>query len=411
MLAKVGIWTRLLSEVRQTVSAVTSTWISLRENLRAGRGEPILQATQQQVVERLTTLLQNVSGYESTALAADAESYMVRRLSAETELANRNNLTRTAAYLRIYEAHPELHWALLAHFVSRNGGWNMTDLCGDLIRPTLSETDGQRFFAFLERCNFLIFQDAFPQLLLYQESVRAGMPLFHILPKFGVSVFMRASWETYWQAKEPRLLVTAQIINEQFYIEKRVVQNAEYSALFVHPVFSAQSLFHLVSVVFPALAPSGRLTGVYGNRVRDFTSLTERIAVGKSLYALLFAGKRKPERGFLRFALTIEHTGSRADYLPALFARTVGKLGSASPARMFSPTLTSVWPDAKPDSVQLGDWCQDLQATAWLWPDPPPSSANLTETYIRHLGWLKEAATALGPILKGTAQRRRKIKS
>lgn len=42
----------------------------------------------------------------------------------------------------------EIHWALLGHMVSRNGGWNMTDLKGDLYTRILSEKDQFIFFSF-----------------------------------------------------------------------------------------------------------------------------------------------------------------------------------------------------------------------------------------------------------------------
>ena len=41
---------------------------------------------------------------------------------------NADNLTRTAFYLAYWRAHPEVTWALLAHLVSRNAGYQMTDL-------------------------------------------------------------------------------------------------------------------------------------------------------------------------------------------------------------------------------------------------------------------------------------------
>ena len=48
--------------------------------------------------------------------------------------------------------------------VSRNGGWNMTDLKGDLYTRILSESINSYFF-FLERGNWLIFQDVYPSIL------------------------------------------------------------------------------------------------------------------------------------------------------------------------------------------------------------------------------------------------------
>ncbi len=87
-------------------------------------------------------------------------------------------MTRTRAYYQFYKRYPEIHWALLGHMVSRNGGWNMTDLKGDLYTKLLSEKDQFTFFSFLERGNWLIFQDVYPQFLLYEQSVKKSKNLF-----------------------------------------------------------------------------------------------------------------------------------------------------------------------------------------------------------------------------------------
>ncbi|WCK52537.1 DUF2515 family protein [Aneurinibacillus sp. Ricciae_BoGa-3] len=87
---------------------------------------------------------------------------------------NVNNITRTISYYDFYCRHPEIHWAFLGHMVSRNGGWNMTDLKGELLSRLLTEQEQKHFFHFLERGNWLIFQDVFPQFLLYEESLKRG---------------------------------------------------------------------------------------------------------------------------------------------------------------------------------------------------------------------------------------------
>src|SRR5690606_824619 len=114
------------------------------------------------------------------------EQDIVRTIRERTEEHNANNVTRTDAYLAYYRRHPEIHWALLAHMVSRNGGWSMTDVRGSLLRPILSEQKARALFHMFERSNWLIFHDAYPQLLLYAEAIRQGKPLFHLLPFFGV---------------------------------------------------------------------------------------------------------------------------------------------------------------------------------------------------------------------------------
>ena len=82
----------------------------------------------------------------------------IRRKTAE---ANRNNVTRTDAYLRFYQKHEEIHWALLAHLVSRNGGWSMTDLKGEWLPLLMDEHAIQPCFWFLVRSNWLIFHRDF----------------------------------------------------------------------------------------------------------------------------------------------------------------------------------------------------------------------------------------------------------
>lgn len=123
----------------------------------------------------------------------EEELALIERIRAETAAANRNNVTRTEAYRIFVFPHSELHWALLAHMVSRNGGWNMTDLQGEWLPWLLNSEQRLAVFRFLEQANALIFQDAYPQLLLYERSRREGRSLFHLLPAFGVSSFMARS--------------------------------------------------------------------------------------------------------------------------------------------------------------------------------------------------------------------------
>jgi hypothetical protein len=125
------------------------------------------------------------------------------------------------AYLYFYNKYPEIYWSFLAHKVSRNAGWNMTDLKGDLLTRLLNEKEQKNIFGFLERANWLIFQDAYPQLLLYKESKNRGKNLFYLLPQFGVSTFMVMAWNQFWEDKDSRTLSMNLIINEQHYIEDR----------------------------------------------------------------------------------------------------------------------------------------------------------------------------------------------
>ncbi|MDP9747093.1 UNVERIFIED_ORG: hypothetical protein QE415_003486 [Bacillus thuringiensis] len=79
------------------------------------------------------------------------EQFIINNIKIQTEQLNKNNVTRTRAYYQFYIRYPEIHWALLGHMVSRNGGWNMTDLKGDLYTKLLSEKDQITFFFFFRK--------------------------------------------------------------------------------------------------------------------------------------------------------------------------------------------------------------------------------------------------------------------
>ncbi|MFC0211337.1 DUF2515 family protein [Paenibacillus chartarius] len=301
-----------------------------------------------------------------------AEQYLVERLREEAARLNRNNVTRTAAYLDIYRQHPELHWAFLAHMVSRNGGWTMTDLKGELLPCLLGAGQRESLFRFLERANGLIFYDAYPQLLLYRESTRTGRRLTHLLPHLGVTEFMIAVWDEFHRTRDSALLTCCLIVNEQHFIEERIVQSAYFKEHVLDTLaFKTQSLLQMNQVLFPYAGPEG------GNRLRlaglileNFADLSERIRFGQSLYAILFA---QPDvyRGAHHFAVSTPHTGSRADYWPELFAevrhsapnpvyrpRLNGSCLAAGAEPLFSPRLAHAWKDRPVEPPEPGDWCR-----------------------------------------------------
>ena len=78
------------------------------------------------------------------------EQLIINKIKIQTEQLNKNNVTRTRAYYQFYIQYPEIHWALLGHMVSRNGGWNMTDLKGIYIREFYQRKINSYFF-FLEK--------------------------------------------------------------------------------------------------------------------------------------------------------------------------------------------------------------------------------------------------------------------
>ncbi|MGF7033711.1 hypothetical protein J2T17_004659 [Paenibacillus mucilaginosus] len=346
------------------------------------------------------------------ASAGPSDRTLVERIRRETDRLNRNNVTRTEAYRRMYIRHPELHWALLAHMVSRNGGWCMTDLQGELLPYLLSEEQRRSVFAFLERANALIFGDAYPQLLLYEECLRLQRPLFHLLPHLGVSRFMRGVWEQFWQERSPIMLTIGLIVNEQHYIEDRVVRHPHFRRTVLDTLFfHTQSVLQLNQVVFPY--QEGRLIRLGGLILEDFSSRKERIEVGKKLYGILF-GLPSVHQGILRFASGKPHTGSRADFWPHLFSarrlsppvprgelkeRLDGCRLRPGALPLYSPPLEAAWNDQPVAPPEPGDWFRSPEVLDFFRTIEPPASFEMTQAYGAGLGRI-ELAVLAGDLLE-----------
>jgi hypothetical protein len=370
------------------------------------------------------------------------EQDIVRSIHEQTIVANQNNVTRTEAYRQIYFRHPELHWAFLAHMVSRNGGWNMTDLKGELLSRLMGDRERTEFFLFLERCNSLIFQDAYPQLLLYEESMQRNTNLSKLLPEFFVSNFMKPFWDDFWLRKDPAMLTLALIVNEQNYIEGRVVQNFPYKQHVLNTLqFKMQSLFQLTQVFFPYRAESregefrkGKIspgesrqdrsnrTRLAGIHLENFSDLNERIQFGKQLYAILF-GIPQVHQTALEFAKRVPHTGSRADYWPDLFTaflpsrqestsqgsgaagvfpryrqeRLVAcRLQSGAPP-FYSPRLEDAWQDQTFQVPDRRDWFRDDSPLQHFVSVRAPVLFDMTDNFCLELNKLELAVLALEP--------------
>jgi hypothetical protein len=321
------------------------------------------------------------------------ESELIRKIKLETELSNLNNVTRTSAYADFYWENNEIDWAFLAHMVSRNGGWNMTDLAGEFIPRLLNKQDRLAAFCVLERCNWLIFHDAYPQLLLYGESKRQGKNLFHLLPFFGVSSFMSVLWHDFWQRKDAKILTVGLIINEQNVIESRVIKNLSFQQGLQ---FHLQDLFNLNVVFFPyETKPNDiQLAGVLN---QDFVKLKARIKTGKRLYAILFEQK-EIHRGVLKWAKGKRHTGSRNDFWPWFFTqekpeenenylaqRIKGERISPHAPRIYSPVLQKAWADMTHLPAGGGDWFKNKEMIKHLTMDASHSEPNCTAAYIKAL--------------------------
>lgn len=317
---------------------------------------------------------------------------------------NKNNVSRTKAYLDFYRQHPEIHWAFLGHMVSRNGGWNMTDLKGELLSNLLTKREKRSFFLFLERGNWLIFQDAYPQFLLYHESLKHKKPFFHLFSFLNISIFMEAIWHYFWNSQNKNILTIALIINEQSYLEKRVVQNPLYKNEVLSTVeFKIQDTFSFNHILFPYLK-NNRIQ-LAGQTLRQFASLNQRILLGKRLYMVLF-NNRDTLTSVDKWAFSQPHTGSRKDYWPQLFNNVreapPGKANlrikscklKPGASRIYSPSLESVWKNMDHVEAEEGDWFNDLNVVDYFTQLKEAVDGEIENEYCKTLERLELAALA-----------------
>jgi hypothetical protein len=230
---------------------------------------------------------------------------------AELPERNADNVSRTASYLELYawtrDNPPELPWLLMAHLVSRNGGYLMTDTAVFLDRKEglFRESAMVELFLFLERANFLIFYDAWyhvlHHLLLRREQMNAGR----------VTRYMRERWAEYERdgaagvsAELERRLVHELVVNEQNFIEHRVVHHAGF-AVAAAMVGFFETIERDAPLVFPVDAPP--------IKVGTFANLERRIQTGRDIFDEVLRDREKRRRCF-EWATAHPHTGSRAIY-------------------------------------------------------------------------------------------------
>ncbi|BAH44256.1 conserved hypothetical protein [Brevibacillus brevis NBRC 100599] len=348
-----------------------------------------------------------------TTVTEISEQHLVAHIRQATTKANRNNVTRTQAYLAFYLEHQEVHWALLAHLVSRNGGWNMTDLKGEWLPLIMDAQAIEPFFWFLERSNWLIFHDAYPQLLLYAEMKRTGTDLTKLLAPLGVSVFMQSYWQEFLATKDSARLTHALIVNEQQYIEQRVVQKPfTLNRIFSSFAFVAQSALSMNQVLIPYKAHStDRRLSLIGLHVHHFPDIRNRIQIGKTLYQQLFGDSFRFEK-MASYCSRIPHTGSRADYWPHLFTphhtpstkedayqlRLDGhELLEGSP-KIYSPRLQDAWADYGHDPADGVDWFRDEKWHKVV--NEPASLPSIdSDSYVRSLQWIEYGVKLVSAIM------------
>ncbi|GAE91115.1 uncharacterized protein YppC [Gracilibacillus boraciitolerans JCM 21714] len=336
------------------------------------------------------------------------EREIIQETKRKTSRLNLNNITRTKAYLEFYKEFPEIEWAFLAHLVSRNAGWNMTDLQGSFLSALITDKEKETFFNFLERANWLIFQDAYPQLLLYKESIQQQTNLFHLLTSCGVSYFMEVLWNHFYHYRNKYLLSTALIINEQSYIEKRVIQHTTYQkSILKSAEFKIQDFLQLNQILFPY--HDKQKIKLLGQSVHHFASLEERILLGKRLYQIVFDNMYYLT--IFDWAKNHTHTGSRSDFWPQLFhpinENLPGKLQNpmienckviSASARIYSPVLSSSWPNSTQVAAENGDWFSKWQVIGYLKKHEKDLQTDMTRQYCQSIEKLQFAAIAKGMI-------------
>ncbi|MFE8702080.1 DUF2515 family protein [Cytobacillus sp. FJAT-54145] len=302
------------------------------------RFQEILQADKDQIHQPFVT-------------TSSEERKIIRTIREQVFIHNENNVTRTSAYLKYFLRNPNVHWAFLAHMVSRNGGYYMTDLKSSFFKDIIPSHEQKRYFLFLERCNAYIFQDAFPQLLLYEYCVKVNKPMFHLLKGFNVSSFMIPLWESFFNNKNSEAITIGMIINEQKMLGERVLKilYQSHSVLDELP-YKLQETLGLTTVLFPYRSKQSERYKLYGQEVKNFSDVDERITIGKKLYQILFS-KYVFESSF-QFANHNVHTGSRKDYWGWLFTNDE----HSKEEKIYSPPLFHAWSNVEHSFRQKQDW-------------------------------------------------------
>ena len=354
-------------------------------------------------LQLITDELKNKSKISpSTSPLTKGEVLLLEQIRGKTRKHNLNNVTRTKAYLNFYLHHPEIQWAFLGHMVSRNGGWNMTDLKGEFLTRLMAKKDRNLFFHFLERGNWLIFQDVFPQFLIYEESIRQRRPLFHLFTFLNISTFMETIWNQFWRVQDTYILTIAMVINEQSYLEQRVVQNQQYQKEVLNKFeFMLQDWLSFNHILFPY----GKKK-ISGLTLHQFESLHERILLGKRLYTILFKNKEVHQQA-LEWAKRHPHTGSRKDYWPHIFNNVNEGIPGfpyqlrlkscqlrTGARKIYSPNLENAWKNVSQEEAEKGDWFKDWRVVDYLIEDDEMIDGEIKNDYCKTLERLELATLA-----------------
>lgn len=299
------------------------------------------------------------------------QKWIKRWIIVNRERHNKNNCTRTNFYLEYWDKHREVPWTLIAHIVSRNAGYQMSDLIRlrsflresrnlkTLVTWLLSERSVDHLFAFLEAGNFLIFYDVFPQITAYawakhfyiQTGKDYSANLFDMLADddFGVDHFIIEEWKGFfaeakrasWWENNPNIPLQdsiarhtlALVANEQNYIEERLVNPGILKMRYLdayQQMVTRKFIQRMNKQGFPRLViieadPQDKVRPSYLllYPVHRFVELESRIEIGRQLYRCIFR-QNSVRASSIQAWVTIEknkvHRGTRTDYDDACFS-------------------------------------------------------------------------------------------
>lgn len=230
---------------------------------------------------------------------------MLERWLDELDARNLDNVARTDSYLELYAwlrgRGDDYPWVLMAHLVSRNAGYLMSDLARTLDRgadPALADVM-RTLFVLLERANWLIFHDAWHHLLHHLMGRTAA------LAPPRTPLFMIDAWRRHEASPDERALVLDLVHNEQNLIERRVVHHPELTAgarlLDLIERGGREKPLHFAIPDAPAITVGG------------FAQLARRIEAGRRIFDEVLADRGRRD-ALYRWALEHPHTGSRAVY-------------------------------------------------------------------------------------------------
>lgn len=270
------------------------------------------------------------------------EKVLVFYIRKETEKHNKHNVSRTKAYQDYYTRNREITWAYLASMVSRNAGWSMSDLWSIPYRKLLTKEKANHIFTTYERANWMIFSDAYPQLVIYEWSKKMKKPLFHLLKQFHVSEWMIQEWYHFWQNSDKKRLLYALIINEQHLIQQPVIESVFFkNNIFRSLDYIIQEKLHFSFVLFPTT--NGEL---YGRTIKHFSKVEKRIELGIHLaWVLLDSPVKSKIHDFFNM---VAFSGSRKDYQQFSLEKFYD-----------TPFLLEVYPFIYQHDEQRIDWSKD----------------------------------------------------